>query len=76
VGVLDRSVGFGWNCGPIYMETRALAPDIGPVPLLSFIDGLANIDITIPNLEKMVDTLQAAAQGKPYQKVTWVSLEE
>jgi pyruvate ferredoxin oxidoreductase alpha subunit len=76
VGVLDRSVGFGWNCGPIYMETRALAPDIGLMPMLSFIDGLANIDITVLDLEKMVDDIQSAAQGKPYQKVTWMSLEE
>src|ERR1035437_4611827 len=42
IGVLDRSVGFGWNCGPMYMETRALSPEIGKMPMLSFIDGLAN----------------------------------
>jgi pyruvate ferredoxin oxidoreductase alpha subunit len=76
VGVLDRSVGFGWNCGPIYMETRALAAETGIMPMLSFIDGLANIDITIPDLERMIDWIQAAAEGKPYQKVTWVTLEE
>jgi pyruvate/2-oxoacid:ferredoxin oxidoreductase alpha subunit len=46
IGVLDRSVGFGWNCGPIFMEVRALAPEIGRVPMMSFIDGLANLDIT------------------------------
>jgi pyruvate ferredoxin oxidoreductase alpha subunit len=76
IGVLDRSIGFGWNCGPIYMETRALAPEIGPVPFLSFIDGLANLDITIPNIEKMFHILKDAATGKPYENVTWISLEE
>jgi pyruvate/2-oxoacid:ferredoxin oxidoreductase alpha subunit len=76
IGVLDRSIAFGWNCGPVYMEVRALAPEIGPVPFLSFIDGLASIDITIPNIEKMVYMLKEAAEGKPYQKVTWISLEE
>jgi pyruvate ferredoxin oxidoreductase alpha subunit len=76
VGVLDRSVGFGWNCGPIYMETRALTPEIGIIPMLSFIDGLANIDITIPNIERMIDDIHTASQGQSYQKVTWISLEE
>jgi pyruvate ferredoxin oxidoreductase alpha subunit len=76
VGVLDRSIGFGWNCGPIYMETRALAPEMGIMPILGFIDGLANIDITIPHIEKMIDNIRTASQGKPYQKVTWMSLEE
>jgi pyruvate ferredoxin oxidoreductase alpha subunit len=75
VGVLDRSICFGMNCGPIFLETRSLAYALGPVPMLSFIDGLANIDITKENLEKMVEAIAAAAQGKPYQKVTWMSLE-
>ena len=76
IGVLDRSIGFGWNCGPIYMEIRALTPEIGQIPLLSFIDGLANIDITVSNIEKMVDDIYAASEGRPYQRVTWMSLEE
>jgi len=28
VGVIDRSVNFGWNSGPIYTELRALYPEI------------------------------------------------
>ncbi|MCR4393859.1 MAG: hypothetical protein NUV31_05745 [Dehalococcoidales bacterium] len=76
IGVLDRSVGFGWNCGPMYQEIRALTPEIGKIPLLSFIDGLANMDITKPNIERMIRDIQAAAEGKPYQETTWVSLEE
>lgn len=76
VGVLDRSVGFGWNCGPMFMEVRALTPEIGPVPLLSFIDGLANLDITPPNVARMIRDIHAASRGKPYQETTWISLEE
>lgn len=76
IGVLDRSVCFGWNCGPLYMETRAISPEVGLIPMLSFIDGLANMDITIPNVERMVDAIHAASQGKPYQEVTWIALEE
>ena len=76
VGVIDRSVCFGWNCGPMYMELRALSPEIGPMPMMSFIDGLANIDITKPHIERVVDDLYNASQGKPYQAVTWIPLEE
>jgi pyruvate ferredoxin oxidoreductase alpha subunit len=76
IGVVDRSVGFGWNCGPMYMELRALTPEIGTVPMLSYIDGLANLDITIPHIERVIDEIHAAAQGKPYQEVTWIPLEE
>jgi pyruvate/2-oxoacid:ferredoxin oxidoreductase alpha subunit len=76
IGVLDRSVGFGWNCGPMYQEIRALTPEIGKVPMMSFIDGLANLDITAVNVDKMFGTIQAAAAGKPVQETTWMSLEE
>jgi pyruvate/2-oxoacid:ferredoxin oxidoreductase alpha subunit len=76
VAVIDRSVNFGWNCGPIYQELRALTPEIGKIPMMSFIDGLANVDITKPHIERVVDDLNNAAQGKPYQEVTWIPLEE
>jgi pyruvate ferredoxin oxidoreductase alpha subunit len=76
IGVLDRSIDFGWNSGPIFVEVRALTPEIGIVPMLSFIDGLANIDITIVNIERMIKDIHAASRGEPFQKVTWISLEE
>jgi pyruvate/2-oxoacid:ferredoxin oxidoreductase alpha subunit len=76
VGVVDRSVCFGWNCGPIYMELKALSPDIGSITMMSFIDGLANMDIAIPHIERVIDDVYAASQGKPYQEVTWIPLEE
>jgi pyruvate/2-oxoacid:ferredoxin oxidoreductase alpha subunit len=71
-GVLDRSICFGWDCGPIYQEVRACAPDFGVVPMLSFIDGLANMDITRDHIAGMIDDIQAAAEGRPYQQVTWL----
>jgi pyruvate/2-oxoacid:ferredoxin oxidoreductase alpha subunit len=76
VGIIDRSVNFGWNCGPIYSELRALTPEIGNMPMLSFIDGLANIDITKPHIERVIDDVYQASQGKSYQAVTWIPLEE
>jgi pyruvate/2-oxoacid:ferredoxin oxidoreductase alpha subunit len=76
IGVIDRSVCFGWNGGPIYTELRMLSPEIGFVPILSYIDGLANMDITIPHIERVVNEVNAAAKGKSYQEVTWIPLEE
>jgi pyruvate ferredoxin oxidoreductase alpha subunit len=76
IGVLDRSICFGWNCGPLYMETRGLTPELGAVPILSFIDGLANLDITKGNIERMFGEVEKAARGEEYQAVTWISLEE
>jgi len=75
IGIIDRSVGFGWNCGPMYMEIRALTPETGIMPLLSYIDGLANLDITAPHVERVVDEVYAASRGEPYQEVTWIPLE-
>ena len=63
IGVLDRSVAFGWDCGPMAVETLALSRKIGPVPILSFIDGLANMDITILNIEKMIQDIYPRFPG-------------
>jgi pyruvate ferredoxin oxidoreductase alpha subunit len=76
VGVIDRSLCFGWKYGPICMELKALAVDIGSIPILSYIDGLANLDVTIPHVGRVIDEVNAAAQGKPYQEVTWIPMEE
>jgi len=75
VGVIDRSISFGWKAGPMAVELKALCNQIGNIPVLSYIDGLANLDITIPHIGRVVDEVNAAAKGKPYQEVTWIPLE-
>lgn len=73
IGVLDRSLSFGWNCGPIAMEVKAVTPAIGAVvPMLSFIDGLANMDITKEHIGAMIDKIHRASQGEEYEEVTWL----
>ncbi len=72
IGVLDRSICFGWNCGPIFMEVKAVTPEIGLVPMLSFIDGLANMDITQEHIGTMIDDIHRASRGEDYQEVTWL----
>ena len=72
VGVLDRSICFGWECGPIFMELNAITRHIGIMPMLSFIDGLANMDITKEHIAEMIDSIYGASQGNPFQEVTWL----
>jgi len=76
IGVIDRSVSFGWKYGPMCMELKVLSPEIGQVPILIYIDGLANLDINIPHVERVINEVNAAAKGKPYQDVTWIPMEE
>ena len=76
IGVIDRSLSFGWKYGPMAMELKALSSQIGPAPILSYIDGLANLDITIPHISRVVDEVDAAARGQAYQSVTWIPMEE
>lgn len=76
IGVIDRSICFGWNCGPIYIELRALSPEMGNIPMMSFIDGIANMDVSIAHIERMVEVIRSASKGDAYQEVTWVSMEE
>lgn len=72
VGVLDRSICFGWGCGPLYMELNAITRHIGIMPMLSFIDGLANMDITKEHIAGMVDDIHNASQGNACREVTWL----
>jgi len=75
IGVIDRSVSFGWPSGPICTELRALSSGLGSVPILSYIDGLANMDITVEHIGRVVDEVAAASRGGAYPEVTWLPLE-
>jgi pyruvate ferredoxin oxidoreductase alpha subunit len=76
IGVIDRSICFGRKYGPICTELKTLTANIGVIPVLSYIDGLANLDITIPHIERVIDEVDAAARVKPYQEATWIPMEE
>ena len=73
VGVVDRSLAFGFKGGPIYTELKAFSEDMKDTKLISFIDGIANTDITKNNINKMIDMTCDLAEGKDVPEVTWVS---
>jgi pyruvate ferredoxin oxidoreductase alpha subunit len=64
VAVIDRSVCFGWNCGHTYMELKNVLMESGIVlKTLNFIGGLANADITIEQIEKVIDVRRSLITG-------------
>jgi pyruvate ferredoxin oxidoreductase alpha subunit/phenylglyoxylate dehydrogenase alpha subunit len=71
VGVVDRAVGFGWNCGPVFQETLAAlyrtAQHSGRcIPTVSFIGGLSGADITEEHFARAIArTAQAMAGDRP-----------
>ena len=74
VGVVDRSVSFGWNCGPLYQDTLA-AMYSAPrrVPAMSFIGGLAGADLTVAHFERVLaSTAELAREGGPAETV-WLN---
>ncbi|OGR58723.1 MAG: pyruvate synthase subunit PorA [Desulfobacula sp. RIFOXYB2_FULL_45_6] len=76
IGVVDRSLCFGFKGGPIYTELKAFETKLGGSKMISFIDGIANTDITKINVATMIDTTCDLAAGKNVREVTWVSYPE
>lgn len=75
VGVIDRSVALGWNCGHIYRELMtSLCLSRVRLPMLDFIDGLGGGDITTDHIEQIIDVTNAASQGKPFETINWLQL--
>ena len=76
IGVVDRSLAFGFRGGPIYLELKAFETQLKGSKMISFIDGIANTDITKANVVQMIQTTCDLAQGKAAPEVTWVSYPE
>lgn len=76
VGVIDRSICLGWNCGHLFQEARAaIACEENMPKMLSFIDGISTMDITREHIELAVGMTIAAGNGEPVQETNWLSWE-
>ncbi len=74
VGIVDRSVNFGWNCGPLYQETLAAAQKLRRyLPSASFIGGLAGADITVEQFSRIIETTAGLLQGQVQDEPIWVN---
>ncbi len=76
IGVVDRSLCFGFKGGPIYTELKAFETQLEGSKMISFIDGIANTDITTANVARMIDSICDLAACKKVREVTWVSYPE
>ncbi len=77
IGVVDRNINFGWQCGHMLVELKAALMNHfdGKVPMVNFIGGLNGGDITLQHMKRVVDTMQLAAAGKSCPEVTFLELE-
>ena len=77
VGVVDRSVSFGWNSGPLHQEVlAALYHARHPIPAPSFIGGLAGSDLTVKHFRRVIaETANAAWQGPGLEPV-WLNAQD
>jgi len=76
IGVIDGNVCFGWGCGALFVDSKAVLFDLATnIPMVNFICGLFSSDVTIEHLKKAIDVTNLVAQGGAYQEVTWPDLE-
>jgi len=74
VGVVDRSVSFGWNAGPVYQDvlgTLAMLPQ--RIPAVSFIGGLAGADLTPGHFARALETTAQALAGAVPIAPVWLN---
>ncbi len=79
VGIVDRdySLGAPYMSGVLATEVRsALYPAAKHPELVAFIAGLGGREVTVPDVRKMVEKVELAAQGKAQPATQWIGLRE
>ena len=77
LGVVDRSVSFGWNCGPLYQDVIAALQSADSRPAtLSLIGGLAGADLTIGHFTHALELVLALAREGSSGEVVWLNDED
>ncbi len=77
VGIVDRSVSFGWNAGPVYQEMLSAMYFMRErIPAVSFIAGLAGADITLEDFSRIISTTAGAVKGEIPEMPVWLSLND
>lgn len=79
VGVIDRdySLGAPHMSGVLATEVRsALYPAAKHPALVAFIAGLGGREITVPDVRRMVESVERAVQGVPQPAIQWIGLRE
>jgi len=78
--VIDRDYSFGspYLGGVLAGEVRhALYPGNGPKPpVLCFICGLGGREVTVPDVQKIAESVYRAAEGKKEPLTQWIGVRE
>ena len=74
VGIVDRSVSFGWNAGPVYQEVLStLYHRKERIPAVSFIGGLAGADITEDHFSQIIETTARTLRDEIPEGPIWIN---
>jgi len=74
LSVVDRSVSFGWNAGPLYQDILSALYHQGErIPTISFIGGLAGADITLDHFDRVIETTAKAFKGEVPKETIWLN---
>lgn len=74
IGVVDRSVSFGWNSGPVHQEViGALYHGGRQMPAISFIGGLAGADLTLNHFRRVIAETAAALDNGAERGPVWLN---
>ena len=79
VGVIDRdySLGAPYLSGVLATEVRtALYPSARHPEIVAFIAGLGGREVTVPDVRRMVDSVERAAGGEAQPATQWIGLRE
>jgi len=73
-GVVDRSVSFGWNCGPLFQDAITAMHDAPKrIPAMSFIGGLAGADLTVSHFERVIGRVKELARDGHAAETVWLN---
>jgi pyruvate ferredoxin oxidoreductase alpha subunit/phenylglyoxylate dehydrogenase alpha subunit len=71
--VVDRSVSFGWNCGPMYVETKAAVSDADEKQAsFSAIGGLGGADLSYEHMLRCIEKLEAIKNEPGEKETLWL----
>ncbi len=73
-GIVDRSVSFAWDCGPLHQDVMtALFASPVRIPLVGCIGGLAGADITAEHFARVIAATAQAAGGDIPASPIWLN---
>ncbi|MBN2542585.1 pyruvate ferredoxin oxidoreductase [bacterium] len=77
IGIMDRCASFGGYGGPVFSEIRSALYGINNPPVVTnYIYGLGGRDISIAQIEGILDSVEKSAQQMPEELVQCVGVRE